>query len=132
MKLLFFVLLFYGCSLKGTKSDNGFHEVPKNALEVFNNYGCKNCHTLPPTDYTDYGREMLKKGYGCISLQTLAKKHALLGDARKVFIENGCSKCHNPDGKGIGDKNLTKFGLEIERKGLGCVETFKQLLGESQ
>jgi hypothetical protein len=73
---------------------------------------------------------MISKGYGCVSLQNLALKHKLKGEAREVFIKNGCVKCHDPDGRGFGDKNLTSFGLKINERNLGCVGTFKELVGE--
>ncbi len=132
---IWILLVFVSCTLKGSKNSLRLEthtEIPKNAFEVFNNFGCNNCHTMPPSDYTEYGKEMLKKGFGCISLQTLAKKHSLYGEARRVFIKNGCVKCHNPDGRGVGEKNLTGFGLEVDKRGLGCVGTLKVLSGEKR
>lgn len=124
--------LILGCSaLKSKKSEKVHKDVPKNAFEVFNNFQCSKCHTLPPTDFTDYGKDMLSKGYGCVSLLTLSKKHKLSGEARRIFIEVGCVECHDINGKGFGEANLNEFGLKVQDKDLGCVGTFKKLLGEN-
>ncbi len=130
MKRVFVVLawLSLGCASQ-SKDAHGY--IPENAFEVFQKFGCKNCHTMPPTGFTDYGKKINDMGYGCISLQSLAKQHKLSGVARRVFIQNGCTKCHDPKGKGFGDKNLTRFGVKVEERNLGCVGTFTTLLGEN-
>jgi cytochrome c2 len=132
MKFFPLILLFIGCVLMQKKGGKEIatHELPNSAIEVFEKFGCKDCHTLPPTGFTEYGKEMISKGYGCVSLQSLALKHKLKGEAREVFIKNGCVKCHDLDGRGFGDKNLTSFGLKINERNLGCVGTFEELLGE--
>ncbi len=63
---------------------------------------------------------MASRGYGCTSLQNLALKHKLKGEARRVFFKSGCVKCHDPDGKGLSEKNL------------GYVVTFKEILRNSK
>ncbi len=125
------LILMLGCSTLKSKRGKEIHkDVPKSAFEVFNNFQCNRCHKLPPTDFTDYGKDILSKGYGCISLQTLAKQHKLSGEARRIFVESGCVECHDINGNGFGKANLNEFGLKVQDKDLGCVGTFKRLLGE--
>jgi len=118
---------------KGEKKRAKSAEHPLSALEVFQKYGCKNCHVYPGLkEYTEYGKEAAQKGYGCISLLTKIKSHNASLEARRWFRENRCSECHDIDGRGTGRQNLTPFGLELEmeRRDLGCVGVFKELRGE--
>jgi len=73
---------------------------------------------------------MASKGYGCISLHNLALKHNLKGEAKEIFVKSGCNTCHDAGGKGFGEKNLTRFGLLVNERNLGCTGTFGELIEE--
>ncbi len=127
------VLLAISCvsPKKGGEARTEDTRHPLSALEVFQKYGCKNCHVYPGLkDYTEYGKEAMSKGYGCISLLTKVKSHTASLEAREWFKKNKCSECHDIDGKGIGRQNLTDFGVKMEEQNLGCVGVFKELRGE--
>ncbi len=131
--LIISVVLTLSCTSigKGREKQANISEHPISALEVFRKYGCKNCHVYPGLkEYTDYGKEAALKGYGCISLLTRIKSHSASLEARRWFRENRCSECHDIGGKGTGRQNLTPFGLEMEKRDLGCVGVFKELRGE--
>ncbi len=135
MRKMMLMSVLFAISCASPKKEGRTHlkdaRHPLSALEVFQKYGCKNCHVYPGLkDYTDYGKEAMSKGYGCVSLLTKVKSHSASLEARQWFKKNRCSECHDIDGRGVGRQNLTAFGVKMEEQNLGCVGVFKDLRGE--
>ena len=106
------------------------------AQYVFNNHGCRNCHTMGRNGklgFTDRGKERAQGFEGCISTLKAMSIIAKVPENRRSvtqrqraqrFEEFGCVTCH----KAAPDKmDLTPVGAKLSRLHLGCVDVEKIL-----
>lgn len=106
------------------------------AKYVFENHGCKNCHTLGNNGkfgFTERGRTVGKGFEGCISMLTSMNVIAQVEEGNRTseekqkaarFKEFGCTECHQivP-----GKMGLTKEGTELKSLHMACPDAQKLL-----
>lgn len=106
------------------------------ARSIFENHGCKNCHTLEDNGkfgFTEQGKAVGKGFEGCISLLTSMNVIAQVKDENRTpeekekavrFKQFGCTECHQivP-----GKMGLTKEGAQLKSLHMSCPEVQKLL-----
>ena len=106
------------------------------ALYVFDNHGCKTCHTLGESGklgFTEKGKQRTNGFEGCTRLLTAmnvvaqvpgTQRSAEQKDKAQRFDEFGCTLCHQivP-----GKMGLTGLGMKLSHLHLGCVDVEKTL-----
>jgi len=109
------------------------HEI---ATYLFENYGCKNCHTVAgggKFGYTEMGEQMKNKSEGCIALLTSVRRIATLPEADRTaehkeklahFNDYGCTACHRIS---FGSVGLTEVGAKMQTMHLACTDVQKTL-----
>jgi cytochrome c2 len=109
------------------------------AQYVFDNHGCKRCHTVGENGklgFTEKGKQLTNGFEGCIRMLTAMNVIAQLPANQRsadektkaqLFDEFGCTLCHKivP-----GKMGLTELGAKLRYLHLGCVEVEKQLAGK--
>lgn len=101
------------------------------AAFIFENHGCKNCHTLGENGkmgFTDRGKEVGKNFEGCVRLLTsmnviaMTKEENRTADEKEKalrFEEFGCSTCHQITPGKLG---LTGYGAKLASLHLACTD----------
>ena len=109
------------------------HEI---ATFIFDNYGCKNCHTVAGDGkfgYTEMGAQLKNKSEGCIALLTNVSRIATLPEADRTaehkeklahFNDFGCTACHRIS---FGNVGLTEVGAKLQTMHLACTDVQKAL-----
>lgn len=104
------------------------------AAFVFENHGCKNCHTLGANGkmgFTERGKQVGKDFEGCIRLLTsmnviaMTKEENRTADEKQKaarFEEFGCSTCHQITPGKLG---LTAYGAKLASLHLACTDVQK-------
>ena len=106
------------------------------ALYVFDNHGCKSCHTVGESGklgFTDRGKQLGKGFEGCIRSLTAMNVIAQVAPNQRSadqkltaqrFDEFGCNLCHQiiP-----GKMGLTDLGTKLNHLHLGCVDVEKKV-----
>jgi cytochrome c551/c552 len=107
------------------------------AKYVFEQHGCKNCHTLGKAGrlgLTERGMEVGKNYEGCVSLLTSMNLIAQLKDAERSpadkktaarFQEFGCTTCHQIVTPG--KMGLTSYGAKLKSMHIACTDVEKIL-----
>jgi len=105
------------------------------AKYVFQQHGCKNCHTLGKAGrlgLTEQGTEVGKNYEGCVSLLTSMNLIAQLKDAERTsvqkktaarFQEFGCTTCHQIVAPG--KMGLTTYGVKLKSMHMACTDVEK-------
>ena len=105
------------------------------AKYVFQEHGCKNCHTLGKAGrlgLTKRGMEVGKNYEGCVSLLTsmnliAQRKEAERSSADKKtaarFQEFGCTTCHQI--VAAGKMELTSYGVKLKSMHMACTDVEK-------
>jgi cytochrome c551/c552 len=103
---------------------------------VFENHGCKNCHTMGANGklgFTDRGRQVGKGFEGCIALLTsmnviaqVQESNRSAEEKRKAarFQEFGCTTCHQIMPGKLG---LTAYGTKLKSFHMACTDVEKTL-----
>jgi hypothetical protein len=101
------------------------------AAYVFENHGCKSCHTLGQAGklgFTDRGKDVGKNFEGCISLLTSMNVIAQTKIANRTveekhkaarFQEFGCTTCHQIVPGKLG---LTEYGKKLKSMHMACTD----------
>lgn len=109
------------------------HEM---ATYIFDNYGCKNCHTIASGGkfgYTEMGELLKSKSEGCVSLLTAVSKIATLPEADRTaehkqklarFTDYGCTACHRIL---FGSVGVTEIGARLQGIHLACTDVQRVL-----
>jgi len=109
------------------------HEV---ATYIFDNYGCKQCHTVASNGkfgYTEMGEQLKKKSEGCIGLLTTVSRIVTLPEADRTaehkeklahFNDYGCTACHRIS---FGSVELTEVGAKLKTMHLACTDVQRVL-----
>jgi len=109
------------------------HEI---ASFIFDNYGCKNCHTVASGGkfgYTAMGEELKKKSEGCIAMLTSVSRIAVMPEKDRTsehreklahFNDFGCTACHRIS---FGTVDLTEVGAKLKTMHLACTDVQKVL-----
>ena len=109
------------------------HEV---ATYIFDNYGCKNCHTVATAGkfgYTALGEQLKNKSEGCISMLTSVSRIVTLPEDKRTpenkeklahFKDYGCTACHRIS---FGSVDLTEVGAKLQTMHLACTDVQKVL-----
>ena len=117
---------------KATSAKNA-HEF---AAYIFDNYGCKNCHTIAnggKFGYTAMGEQLKNKSEGCISMLTAVSKIVTLPEANRTaedheklahFKDYGCTACHRIS---FGSVDLTEVGAKLQTMHLACTDVQRVL-----
>ena len=104
------------------------HEI---ATYIFDNYGCKNCHTVASGGkfgYTAMGEQLKNKSEGCISMITSVRRIVTLPEDKRTpenneklahFKDYGCTACHRIS---FGSVGLTEVGLKLQTMHLACTD----------
>ena len=106
------------------------------AQYVFDNHGCKSCHTVGENGklgFTDKGKQLTNGFEGCIRMLTAMNVIAQVARNQRsadqktraqLFEEFGCTLCHQivP-----GKMGLTSLGSKLSYLHLGCVDVEKQV-----
>ena len=106
------------------------------AQYVFDNHGCKSCHTVGENGklgFTERGKNLTNGFEGCIRMLTAMNVIAQVdpnqrsGDQKvkaQRFEEFGCTLCHQivP-----GKMGLTNLGMKLNHLHLGCVDVEKKV-----
>ena len=107
------------------------------AKYIFQEHGCKNCHTLGKAGrlgLTERGIEVSKNYEGCVSLLTSMNLIALRKDAERSsadkktaarFEEFGCTTCHQIVTPGR--MGLTSYGAKLRTMHMACTDVEKLL-----
>jgi len=107
------------------------------AKYVFQQHGCKNCHTLGKEGklgLTERGMEVGKNYEGCVSLLTSMNLIAQLKEAERSsvdkktaarFQEFGCTTCHQVVKPG--KMGLTSYGAKLKSMHMACTDVEKLL-----
>jgi cytochrome c551/c552 len=107
------------------------------AKYVFQQHGCKNCHTLGKAGrlgLTEQGMEVGKNYEGCVSLLTSMSLVAQLKEAERSnadkktaarFQEFGCTTCHQIVTPGR--MGLTSYGSKLKSMHMACTDVEKLL-----
>lgn len=111
------------------------------AAFVFENHGCKNCHTLGENGkmgFTERGKQVGKNFEGCIRLLTsmnviaMTKEENRTADEKQKaarFEEFGCSTCHQITPGKLG---LTSYGAKLASLHLACTDVQKIVASKQQ
>jgi cytochrome c551/c552 len=106
------------------------------ATYIFENHGCKNCHTMGKNGklgYTERGSEVGKNFIGCIALLTSMNviaqekeryRTAAEKDKATKFKEFGCTTCHQIT---PGKMGLTPYGVKLKSMHQACTDVEKIL-----
>ena len=109
------------------------HEI---ATYIFENYGCKNCHTIASGGkfaYTALGEQLKNKSEGCIAMHTAVSRIVTLPEANRTpenneklahFKDYGCTACHRIS---FGSVGLTEAGAKLQTMHLACTDVQKVL-----
>jgi cytochrome c551/c552 len=109
------------------------HEV---AMYIFDNYGCKQCHTVASGGkfgYTAMGQQLKNKSEGCIALLTTVSRVVTLPEANRTteykeklahFNNYGCTACHRIS---FGSVELTEVGAKLKTMHLACTDVERVL-----
>jgi cytochrome c551/c552 len=101
---------------------------------VFENHGCKSCHTMGKYEkfgFTERGKEVGKNFEGCISLLTAMNVIAQTTPADRTktekqkaarFQEFGCTTCHQITPGKLG---LTNYGRRLKSMHMACTDVEK-------
>lgn len=106
------------------------------AKYVFQEHGCKNCHTLGKAGrlgLTERGIEIGKSYEGCVSLLTSMNLIAQRRDAERSadkktaarFREFGCTACHQIVTRG--GMGLTSYGAKLKSMHMACTDVERLL-----
>jgi cytochrome c551/c552 len=120
------------------RSQADLAKMPSNDLAkyIFENHGCKSCHTLENNGkfgFTEQGKAVGKGFEGCISLLTSMNVIAQVKGENRTpeekqktvrFKQFGCTECHQivP-----GKMGLTKEGAQLKSLHMSCPEVQKLL-----
>ena len=111
------------------------------ATFVFENHGCKNCHTMGAggkLGFTERGKEVGKNFEGCIRLLTAMNVIAQEKEENRTqeekekaarFEQFGCSTCHQITPGKLG---LTDYGKKLASMHLACTDVEKVLSSKKQ
>lgn len=111
------------------------------ATFVFENHGCKNCHTMGAggrLGFTERGKEVGKNFEGCIRLLTSMNVIAQEKEENRTpdekekaarFEQFGCSTCHQITPGKLG---LTDYGKKLASMHLACTDVEKVLSSKKQ
>src|SRR5437016_14123864 len=103
---------------------------------IFQNHGCKDCHTLGSggkLGFTERGKQVGKGFEGCISLLTSMNVIAQVQSVDRTaeekqkaarFKEFGCTTCHQITPGKLG---LTSYGTKLKSLHLACTDVEKIL-----
>jgi len=106
------------------------------ATFIFDNYGCKNCHTLASGGkfgYTTRGKQLKSSSEGCIALLTSVSRIVTLPEADRTaehkeklahFNDFGCTACHRISFGAVG---LTEVGAKLQTMHLACTDVQRVL-----
>jgi cytochrome c551/c552 len=109
------------------------HEV---AAYIFDNYSCKNCHTVASGGkfgYTPLGAQLKNKSEGCIALLTTVSRIVTMPEANRTaeqkeklahFSDYGCTACHRIS---FGSIELTEVGAKLKTMHLACTDVQRVL-----
>lgn len=109
------------------------HEI---AAYIFDNYGCRNCHTISSGGkfgYTAKGEQLRNKSEGCIAMLTTVSRIVTLPEANRTaehkeklahFNDYGCTSCHRIS---FGAVDLTEVGAKLKTMHLACTDVQKVL-----
>ena len=109
------------------------HEV---ATYIFDNYGCKQCHTVASGGkfgYTSMGEQLKNKSEGCIAMLTTMSRIVTLPEADRSaehreklahFNDYGCTACHRIS---FGSVELTEVGAKLKTMHLACTDVQRVL-----
>jgi cytochrome c551/c552 len=109
------------------------HEV---ATYIFDNYGCKQCHTVSSGGkfgYTAMGEQLKEKSEGCIALLTTVSRIVTLPETSRTaehreklahFNDYGCTACHRIS---FGSVELTEVGAKLKTMHLACTDVQRVL-----
>jgi cytochrome c551/c552 len=109
------------------------HEV---ATYIFDNYGCKQCHTVAGGGrfgYTVLGEQLKKSSEGCIALLTTVSRIVTLPETDRTaehkeklahFNDYGCTACHRIS---FGSIELTEVGAKLRTMHLACTDVQRVL-----
>jgi cytochrome c551/c552 len=110
------------------------------AKYVFDNHGCKNCHTVGrdgKLGFTAKGEQRAKGFEGCINMLTamtvivqVPDDHRSAQQRQKAqrFEEFGCTTCHRIT---PGKLDLTEIGAKLTHLHLGCVDVEKLVANQT-
>jgi len=142
---LFSLLFIVACAQRPNRPPATLAELEqvtaaKNAHEVaafiFDNYGCKNCHTVASGGkfgYTEMGEQLKKKSEGCIAMLTTVSRIVTMPEANRTaehkeklahFNDYGCTACHRIS---FGTVELTEVGAKLKTMHLACTDVQKAL-----
>ena len=111
------------------------------AQYIFENHGCKNCHTLGGGEklgLNEQGKQVGRGFEGCISLLTSMNVIAQTNDSdrssddkHKVarFQEFGCSECHQITPGKLG---LTAYGAKLKSLHMACTDVERILSSKAK
>ena len=106
------------------------------AAYIFENHGCKNCHTMGADGklgFTERGKQVGKGFEGCISLLTSMNVIAQVKESDRNaeekhkaarFREFGCTTCHQITPGKLG---LTAYGTKLKSFHMACTDVEKIL-----
>jgi len=106
------------------------------AKYIFENHGCKNCHTMGANGklgFTERGKQVGKGFEGCISLLTSMNVIAQVKESDRSaaekqkaarFHEFGCTTCHKITPGKLG---LTAYGAKLKSFHMACTDVEKIL-----
>jgi cytochrome c551/c552 len=109
------------------------------AKYVFENHGCKNCHTMGADGklgFTERGKQVGKGFEGCISLLTSMNVIAQVKEADRSaeekhkaarFQEFGCTTCHQITPGKLG---LTAYGTKLKSFHMACTDVERILAAQ--
>jgi cytochrome c551/c552 len=109
------------------------------AKYVFENHGCKNCHTMGSDGklgFTERGKQVGKGFEGCISLLTSINVIAQVKEADRSteerhkaarFQEFGCTTCHQITPGKLG---LTAYGTKLKSFHMACTDVERILAAQ--
>jgi cytochrome c2 len=111
------------------------------AQYVFDNHGCKTCHTVGENGklgFTEKGKQLTNGFEGCIRMLTAMNVIAQMPASQRSadertkaqrFDEFGCTLCHKivP-----GKMGLTDLGTKLTQLHLGCVDVEKLLAAKGR
>lgn len=109
------------------------------AKYVFENHGCKNCHTMGADGklgFTERGKQVGKGFEGCISLLTSMNVIAQVKETNRSeddkhkaarFQEFGCTTCHQITPGKLG---LTSYGTKLKSFHMACTDVERILAAQ--
>lgn len=124
-----------------TEADLKSKSPDKLATFVFENHGCKNCHTMGAggrLGFTERGNEVGKNFEGCIRLLTAMNVIAQEKEENRTpeekekaarFEQFGCSTCHQITPGKLG---LTDYGKKLASMHLACTDVERVLSRKKQ